>query len=130
MMGKNDKYTADVRQAISCAREETQRLRHRLIGSEHLLLAILKLHDPVIEGLFASLHVSTGSMIQALDFVMRRGNKAILSEPVLGVSARAILACAEEEADRLRSPVVSIEHLVLALLEEQNGVTAGILESF
>ena len=130
MVGKNDKYTPDVRRVISYAREETQRLRHRLIGSEHLLLSILKLHDPVIEGLFASLHVSTTSLIQALDFVMRRGNKAILSEPVLGVSARAILACAEEEAEQLSSPLVGIEHLLMALLEEQNGVTAGILESF
>jgi ATP-dependent Clp protease ATP-binding subunit ClpC len=130
MMGKNEKYTPDVRQVISSARDETQRLRHRLVGSEHLLLSVLKLHDQMIEGLFISLHVSTTSLIQALDFVMRRGNRAILSEPVLGVAARAVLASAEEEAEQLGSPVVGIEHLVLALLEEQNGVTAGILESF
>jgi ATP-dependent Clp protease ATP-binding subunit ClpA len=52
-MGKNDKYTPEVRQVISSAREETQRLHHRLVGSEHLLLSILKLQDPLIEGLFA-----------------------------------------------------------------------------
>jgi ATP-dependent Clp protease ATP-binding subunit ClpC len=129
-MGKNEKYTPDVRHVINCAREETQRLRHRLIGPEHLLLSILKLRNPLIEGLFASLHVSTASLIGALDFVMRRGNKAILSEPILSVSTRAILVRAEEEAELLSSPVVGVEHLVLALLEEQNGVTAGILESF
>jgi ATP-dependent Clp protease ATP-binding subunit ClpC len=128
-MGRNEKYTPDVRYVISCAREETQRLRHRLIGSEHLLLSILKLHNPLIEGLFASLHVSTANLLGALDFVMRRGHKALLSEPILSVSARAILVCAEKEAEQLSSPVVGIEHLVLALLEEQNGVTVGILES-
>jgi len=84
----------------------------------------------MVEGLFASLHVSTASLIGALDFVMRRGNRAILSEPILSVSARAVLVRAEEEAEQLDSPMVGIEHLVLALLEEQNGVTAGILESF
>jgi ATP-dependent Clp protease ATP-binding subunit ClpC len=128
-MGRNEKYTPDVRHVINCAREETQRLRHRLIGSEHLLLSILKLRNPLIEGLFAALHVSTANLLGALDFVMRRGHKAILSEPILSVSARAILVRAEEEAEQLSSPVVGIEHLVLALLEEQNGVTAGILES-
>ncbi len=129
-MGKNEKYTSDVREVINRAREETQCLRHRLVGSEHLLLSVLKLRDPLIEGLFASFHVSTTSLIGALDFVMRRGHKAILSEPILSVSARAILVRAEEEAEQLGSPVVGIEHLVMALLEEQNGVTAGILESF
>ena len=62
MMGKNDKYAPDVRQVINCAREETQRLRHRLVGSEHLLLSILKLRDPLIEGLFASFHVKYGKL--------------------------------------------------------------------
>jgi ATP-dependent Clp protease ATP-binding subunit ClpC len=91
---------------------------------------VLKLRDPLIEGLFASLHVSTASLLGALDFVMRRGHKAILSEPILSVAARAILVRAEEEAEQLGSPVVGIEHLFLALLAEQNGVTAGICESF
>jgi ATP-dependent Clp protease ATP-binding subunit ClpC len=129
-VGKNERYTADVRQVISSAREETHRLRHRLVGTEHLLLSILKTQNPLVEGLFASLHVNTASLIQALDFVMGRGNKAILSEPVLSVSVRVILARAEEEADRLGSSLVGIEHLLLALLGEQNSVTAGVLESF
>src|SRR5437763_15312340 len=98
-MGKNEKYTPDVRHVINCAREETQRLRHRLIGSEHLLLCILKLRNPLIEGLFAALHVSTASLIGALDFVMRRGNKDILSEPILSISVRALLVRAEVEAE-------------------------------
>ena len=74
-MGKFDKYSADVRLAMSYAREEAQRVRHRLIGPEHILMGILKLHNPLIEGLFASLHVSTASISQALDFVMGRGSE-------------------------------------------------------
>ena len=129
-MGKNERYTPDVLNVIAYACKETQRLRHRLVSSEHLLVSILKLQDPVIEALFASLHVSTASLLQALDFVMGRGNRAILSEPILSVSTRAILARAEEEAEQAGSPVVTLSYLMLALLEEQNSVTAGILESF
>src|SRR5260370_16838333 len=91
-MGKFDKYSADVRLAISYAREEAQRVRHRLVGPEHLLMGILKLHNPLIEGLFASLHVSTASISQALDFVMGHGNKALLTEPPLIVGALPVLA--------------------------------------
>jgi len=129
-MGKFDKYSADVRLAISYAREETQRVRHRLIGPEHLLMGILKLHNPLIEGLFASLHVSTTSISQALDFVMGRGNKALVSEPTLSVGARAILARAEEKAASRDDHIVGIEHMFVALFEEQNGIAVGVLESF
>ncbi|GCE17468.1 ATP-dependent Clp protease ATP-binding subunit [Dictyobacter kobayashii] len=129
-MGRYDKYSPDVRQVIAFAREEAQRLRHRLIGSEHLLLGILRLQDTLIEGLFASLHVSTMSITQALDFVIGRGNKAILSEPSLNVAARATLARAEEVANEGEMGLVSLEHLFLAILEEQNSVALGVLESF
>lgn len=129
-MGRYDKYSLDMRQVIAYAREEAQRLRHRLIGSEHLLLGILRLHDTLIEGLFASLHVSTTSITQALDFVMGRGNKAILSEPSLNVAARATLARAEELASEAIAELVCLEHLFLAILEEQNSVALGVLESF
>lgn len=129
-MGKFDKYSADVRLAISYALEEAQRVRHRLVGPEHLLIGIIKLHNPLIEGLFASLHVNTVSISQALDFVMGRGNKALLSEPTLNVDARAILARAEEKARSGESQIVEIEHVFMALFEEQNGIAIGVLESF
>ncbi len=129
-MGKYDNYRQDVRQVISYAREEAQRLRHRLVGSEHLLLGILKLQDPLIEGLFASMHVSTTSIAQALDYVVGRGNRAILSEPALNVSARATLVRAEEIAVEDKIELVSLEHVFLAILDEQNSIALGVLESF
>ncbi len=129
-MGKYDKYTQDARQAITYAREEAQRLRHRLPGPEHLLLGILKVQDPLIEGLFASLHASSASIAQALDFVVGRGTRAILSEPTFNTAARAVLARAEAEALAQQADAVGITHLFLAILEEQNGVAMGVLESF
>lgn len=129
-MGKYEKYDADVRRALNYAREEAQKLRHRLIGSEHLLQGIFRLQDPLIEGLFASLHISVMGVAQALDFVIGRGNKAILSEPSLSGSARAVLARAEENAAWQQHDLVKVEHLFLALLEERNGIAAGVLESF
>lgn len=129
-MGKYDNYSLDVRQVITYAREEAQRLRHRLVGSEHLLLGILKLQDPLIEGLFASMHVSTTNIAQALDFVVGRGNRAILSEPALNVAARATLVHAEEIAAEDKMEFVSLEHVFLAILDEQNSVALGVLESF
>jgi ATP-dependent Clp protease ATP-binding subunit ClpC len=130
LMGKYDKYSPDVRQVITYAREEAQRLRHRLVGSEHLLLGILRLQNMLIEGLFASMHVSTTNIAQALDFVMGRGSRAILSEPSLNVSTRATLVRAEEIAAEDAAEIVNVEHMFLAILGEQNSVALGVLESF
>jgi ATP-dependent Clp protease ATP-binding subunit ClpC len=129
-MGKLNKYGQDLRQALAYAREEAQRLRHRLVGPEHLLLGILRLQSPMMEGLFASLHISTSSICQALDFVVGHGNKALVSEPVLNVSARSTLARAEENASAQKQETIEIEHLFLAILDEPNSVALGVLESF
>lgn len=129
-MGRPDRYGIEVRQIMIYAREEAQRLHHRIIGPEHLLLSILRLHNPLVEGMFSSLHISITSIAQALDFVVGRGNKAILSEPTLGAGARAILVRAEENAAWEQAAQVGVGHLFMALLEEQNGIAAGVLESF
>ncbi len=129
-MGKLYKYSQDVRQTLAYARDEAQRLRHRLIAPEHLLLGMFNVHIPLIEGLFASLHVSTQSIGQALDFVVGHGSKAILSEPVMSITSRAILARAEEAAMAQKAECIKIEHLFLAILEEPDCVALGVLESF
>ncbi len=129
-MSRQNKYSPDVRQAISFAREEAQRLRHRLVGTEHLLLGILKLHNPLIEGLLNSLRSSPVRIVQALEFMVGRGNRAILSDPSLNAAARATLARAEQEALRMQRDAIGLEHLFLGILSEHDGVTVGVLESF
>lgn len=114
-MARMSKYTKEVREVLTHAREETQRLRHRLIGTEHLFLSMLRLNYPLIESLFVSLHTSTTRIIQALDFVIGRGRRAIVSEPVLSAAARATLARAEEAAlaeqvDLIRNRASAIRH--------------------
>ncbi len=129
-MSKLNRYTQEARQAVVYAREEAQRLRHRIVGTEHLLLGILKLGDPVVEGLFASLHVSTLHVVQAVEFVVGHGNRVYTSGPTLGSAVRMALANAEREAAEVQAELVGVEHLLLGLFSEAKGVTVGILESF
>ena len=97
-MSRLNRYTKEARQVLTIARGEAQRLRHRVVGTEHILLGILKLNDPLIEGLFASLHVSTLRVTQVLEYVVGRGNKALVGEPSLSAMARTALIFAEQEA--------------------------------
>lgn len=129
-MSRLNRYTKEARQVLSNAREEAQRLRHRSVGTEHILLGMLKLQAPLIEGIFADLHVSTLPVTQALEFVMGRGNKAYVGEPALSTTARNVLANAEREAQAVEAELVGIEHLLLGLFSERDGVAVGVLESF
>ncbi|GAC1350966.1 MAG: ATP-dependent Clp protease ATP-binding subunit [Ktedonobacteraceae bacterium] len=129
-MSRLNRYTKEARQVLSNAREEAQRLRHRSVGTEHLLLGILKLHDPFIEGLFSTLHASTEKVVQALEFVVGHGNKTLVGEPSIGTAARAALASAEQEAMATQSELIGVEHLLLGLFCERDGIAIGVLESF
>lgn len=129
-MSRTNKYTKEARQVLVYAREEAIRLRHRSIGSEHILLGLLRLKDPLIEGIFVALHASTLRVFQALEFVVGRGNKAILSEPSLSPGGRAALQRAEEESTSAKAELIGVEHLLLGVLGERDGVTIGVLESF
>ncbi len=129
-LNRLNKYSEDVRQALANARDEARRLCHRMVGTEHLLLGILKLDHQLIEGIFVTLHVSTLRVFQAVEFVIGRNNRAILSEPTLNPAARAALRWAEEEAQSVQAELVGVEHLLLGVLREQSSITAGVLESF
>ena len=129
-MSRLNRYTQEARQVLSNAREEAQRLRHRSVGPEHLLLSILKMRTALIEGIFTDLHVSTLRVSQALEFVMGRGSKATPGEPTLSAAARGVLTSAEREAKAVEVELVGIEHLLLGLFSERDGITVGVLESF
>src|SRR5258708_18435351 len=129
-MSRLNRYTQEARQVLAYAREEAQRLRHRIVGTEHLLLSILKSGEPVIEGLFASLRISPLRIIQAIEFVVGHGNRVYTSGPTLGPAVRAALANAEREAAEMQAELVGVAHLLFGLYCEPDGVTVGGVESF
>src|SRR5437588_5598812 len=117
-MSRLNRYTKEARQVLALAREEARCLRHRVVGTEHILLGILKLNDPLIEGFFASLHASTVRVAQTLEFVVGRGNKALVGEPSLSAATRTALVFAEQEAMAARAELIGVEHLLLGLFSE------------
>ncbi len=129
-MSQLEYYTAEGQRALVLAREEAVSLRHRLIDPEHLVLGILKVKDPTIESIFAQLHVDASRLAEALAFVVGRGNKAIISRPTMSQATRSALQRAADFAARLDKAKVGIEHLLLGVLGDEDGVAVGILENF
>ncbi len=128
-MNRLNNFSDEARQAIAYAHEEAQRLCHRLVGPEHLLLGLLKVNAPLIDSLFAALHTSAGRISLAMDFVVGSGSRAILSKPTLSAKARAVLTLSEQEAVAEQTNVVGIHHLLLGILTEADSLAVGVLES-
>ncbi len=129
-MSRFDQYSNEARRALAQAREDALRLNHKTICTEHLLLGLLEITDPLIEGLITNLGANSGRLRQALEFVIGRSNRPLLSEPTLSAPARTVLDLAEEEAQEAHAPEVGTDHLLLGLLREGSGIAAGVLESF
>jgi ATP-dependent Clp protease ATP-binding subunit ClpC len=129
-MSQLENYTPEGQKALIFAREEAVSLRHRLIDPEHLALGILKVKDPTIESLFAQLHVDAEKVVEALTFVVGRGNKAIISRPTMSQATRTAVQRAGDFAATLNNTRIGIEHLLLGLLDDEDGVAVGILENF
>jgi len=129
-MSRFDQYSNEARRALAQAREDALRLNHKTICTEHLLLGLLEINDPLIEGVIANLNANTGRLRQALEFVIGRSSRPLTSEPTLSAPARAVLDFAEEEAQEAHAAEVGNDHLLLGLLREGGGIAAGVLESF
>lgn len=118
---------ADARQAIAFAQEEARQLRHPYLGTEHLLLGLLRAEHTVA----ARVLVLAGLDVeQARDAVVRIiGHGAESAPETLNLTPRTkkVLDLAVREAKHDRSTHARSEHLLLALLREGQGVAAKIL---
>ena len=129
-MSRFDQYSNEARRALAQAREDALRLNHKTICTEHVLLGLLEINDPLIENIITQLGTSSVRVRQALEFVIGRSTRPLLSEPTLSGPARTVLDLAEQEAQESHAPEVGADHLLLGLLREGGGIAAGVLESF
>ncbi|HEY7984049.1 MAG TPA: ATP-dependent Clp protease ATP-binding subunit [Ktedonobacterales bacterium] len=128
-MSRFDQYSDDARHALAQAREATLRLRHKTIGTEHLLLGLLVVEDATIEALLGALDTTSARVRQALEFIIGHGVRQVSMEPTLSPVARAVLDRAEQEARDDHAALVGTEHLLLGLLHVGDPITAGVLDS-
>ena len=124
-----DRLTADARTALTFAQEEALRLNQNFIGTEHLILGLLRQDDGPAARLLRSLGVDLERLLVAVRKHTVRGHRAVYGELPLTPGAEKAIDLAFEEAKRLRSKDVGIEHLLAGLVGEGEGVAARSLES-
>src|SRR5712692_5249294 len=118
------------RMVMQFAQEEAQRLQHNYIGTEHLLLGLLREREGVAGKVLTSMRIDLDQARQAVEGIVSRGDHLVSGEIRLTPRAKKVVELAVDEARRLHHSYLGTEHLLLGLLGEGQGIGAGVLESF
>src|SRR6184192_4292423 len=129
MADRFDKFTERARRVLQLAQEEAQRFNHNYIGTEHLLLGLVREGEGVAAKVLGNLGVELNKVRSAVEFIIGRGDRAVTGDIGLTPRAKKVIELAVDEARRLGHHYIGTEHLLLGLIREGEGIAAGVLES-
>jgi ATP-dependent Clp protease ATP-binding subunit ClpC len=112
------------------AQEEAQRLQHNYIGTEHILLGLVREGEGVAAKVLSNLGVELNRVRSDVESIIGQGDHPVSGEVGLTPRAKKVIELAVDEARSLNHHFIGTEHLLLGLLREGQGVGAGVLESF
>jgi ATP-dependent Clp protease ATP-binding subunit ClpC len=124
----NYNFTDRVRKVLAMAREEAIRLQHDYVGTEHILLGLIREGEGVAAAVLQNLSVSLEEIQARIEEQVRKGKATIaLGELPYTSRAKKVLEYAMAEAREMNHSYVGTEHLLLGLLREEKGIAAEVL---
>jgi ATP-dependent Clp protease ATP-binding subunit ClpC len=122
-------FTERVRKVLAMAREEAARLHHEYVGTEHILLGLIREGEGVAAAVLQNLQVDLDEIQQKIEEQVKKGKATQTTGPDLPYTSRAkkVLELAMSEARELNHSYVGTEHLLLGLLREEKGIAAQVL---
>jgi len=125
-----ERFSEGARRVLTRAQGEAQRLGHSYIDTEHILLGIAGEESGIAAKVLSNLGMSTGKIQAAVEFVIGKGeHRSTGGEVDLARRAKRAIEFAVDEARRLNSSYIGVEHILLGLLRESEGVAFSVLES-
>jgi ATP-dependent Clp protease ATP-binding subunit ClpC len=129
MASRFEKFSERARRVLSLAQEEAQRFNHNYIGTEHILLGLVRETEGVAAKVLSNLGVELSKVRSAVEFIIGRGERPSPGEIGLTPRAKKVIELAVDEARRLNHHYIGTEHLLIGIMREGEGVAAGVLES-
>ena len=127
----NEMFTESARKAIEFARDEAARLRHDYIGTEHLLLGLVRLGEGRAVDIIINMGLDLNELKQSIEEVVQpSGGTMTMGQLPLTARAKKTLEVSGQEARALKSKDIDTEHILLALLKDEEGVAAQVLSMY
>lgn len=120
-------FTEGVRKVLAMAREEAARLHHEYVGTEHMLLALLRHGEGAAMKVLEELRVDTDAMPGRIVALLKPGTSDAGPDLPYTNRAKTVLELSMKEARELEHSYVGTEHLLLGLIREEKGVAAQVL---
>ncbi len=125
-----DKFTNRAKQVIKLAKKEAQRLNHNYLGTEHVLLGLLKLGQGIAVNVLRNLNIDYETVLSEVERIVGFGPEIqVYGDPALTAKVKKVFEYSNEEAASLNHNYVGTEHLLLAILRQTDGVATQILEN-
>ncbi|HVF10416.1 MAG TPA: ATP-dependent Clp protease ATP-binding subunit, partial [Abditibacteriaceae bacterium] len=121
------RFTERARRVILLGQEEAAKMESGHVGTEHLLLGLVRESEGVAAQVLQKMGVSLQRVRQEIEAEVQPMGESTGAEPKLTPKAKRVLELAADEARRMRHNYIGTEHLLLALLREKDGVAAGVL---
>ncbi len=127
MSDKLDRFTKRARRVLTLAQEEALRLNHNYIGTEHLLLGLVREENGVAVKVLRELGIEPGQVIRAVERTVGRGERPPFGKPTLAPRTKRVIELAVDEARLMGHHYIGTEHLLLGLVREGEGVAVNVL---
>lgn len=123
-----DRFTDRARKVMALAREEARRFNHEYIGTEHILLGLVKEGSGVAANVLQNLDIELKKIRLEIEKIVQGGSDLVsVGQLPFTPRVKKVLEYAMEEARALGHNYIGTEHLLLGLLKEQEGVAAQVL---
>jgi len=121
------RYTEKAKKAIMIAQEEAVNLNHDYIGTEHILIGLLKEEEGVASQVLKQLGVHVDKVVEEVERLVGKGEYQQVGEITFTPRAKKVLELASQEASQLKNNYIGTEHILLGLVKEGSGVAVRIL---
>lgn len=122
------RFTDDAQRVLSFAQEAALELGHDYVGTEHVLIGLIKVKNGVAAKAFNELGLSAETIIEDVEEHIGRGNKKA-SSVYMTPRVKHVLELAVEVANHMNHNYVGTEHILLGLLSDGGGVAVGLLRN-
>ncbi|MDH4222790.1 MAG: ATP-dependent Clp protease ATP-binding subunit, partial [candidate division Zixibacteria bacterium] len=127
----NEMFSEKARKVVEFARDEATRLRHDYIGTEHLLLGIIRVGEGKAVEILTDIGIDLVELKQSVeDVVQPSGGTMTMGQLPLTARAKKTLEISGQEARAMKSKEIDTEHILLALLRDEEGVAAQVLSMY
>ena len=124
-----ERFTERARKVMTFAQQEAERFKHNYIGTEHILLGLVREREGIAARVLSNLGVDLAKVRSAVEFIIGRGEHQGVGEIGLTPRGKRAIQSSVDEARRLGHHYIGTEHLLLGLIREGEGIASGILES-